>query len=46
VLDVLDAERELLRAREQAKQARADYLMSYYSLLTAMGRMTAGAGTG
>jgi outer membrane protein len=44
VLDVLDAERELLDAKVQAAQAKADYLVAYYNLLAAMGRMTTNPG--
>jgi outer membrane protein len=38
VLDVLDAEQELLDAQVTAQQALGDHISTYYRLLTAMGR--------
>ena len=44
VLDVLDAEQELLDAKVVAQQARGDHISAYYQLLSAMGRFDAGGG--
>ncbi|MGB1027370.1 MAG: TolC family protein, partial [Rhodospirillaceae bacterium] len=41
VLDVLDAEQELLTARVNLVRAKRDVAVSTYELLTALGRMTA-----
>ena len=38
VLDVLDAEQELLEAKVASQQARGDYITAYFRLLAAMGR--------
>lgn len=40
-LDVLDAQQELLSARETLIVARRDRVVSYFALLSAMGRLTA-----
>jgi outer membrane protein len=42
-LDVLDAQQELLNARETLIVAHRDRVVSYFSLLSAMGRLTAQA---
>ena len=39
-LDVLDAQQELLNARETLIVARRDRVVSYFALLSAMGRLT------
>ena len=39
VLDVLDAEQELLEAKVASQQARGDYISAYFRLLSAMGRL-------
>ena len=44
VLDVLDAEQELLSAKVAAQQARGDFITAYFRLLTAMGRFRSGSG--
>ncbi len=44
VLDVLDAEQELLEAKVASQQARGDYITAYFRLLTAMGRFRSGDG--
>lgn len=43
VLDVLDAEQELLNARVNLVRARRDERVAAYQLLSAMGRLTAGS---
>ncbi len=45
VLDVLDAEQELLEAKVALQQARGDYISAYFRLLSAMGRLHASSGT-
>lgn len=42
-LDVLDAQQELLNARETLIVARRDRVVAYFALLSAMGRLTAEA---
>ncbi len=44
VLDVLDAEQELLEAKVALQQARGDYISAYFRLLSAMGRLHASNG--
>lgn len=44
VLDVLDAEQELLGAKVAAQQAKGDYITTYFRLLAAMGRFSGGIG--
>ncbi len=44
VLDVLDAEQELLNARVVSQQARGDYITAYFRLLNALGRFGRGRG--
>ena len=44
LLDVLDAEQELLSAKVLLQQARGDHISAYFKLLTAMGRFRSGAG--
>ncbi len=44
VLDVLDAEQELLGAKVALQQARGDYISTYFRLLSAMGRLQASNG--
>ncbi|MCP4934940.1 MAG: TolC family outer membrane protein [bacterium] len=39
VLDVLDAEQELLEAKVALQQVRGDYINAYFRLLSAMGRL-------
>ena len=42
VLDVLNAEQELLDAKVVSQQARGDYITAYFNLLTAIGRFGGG----
>jgi len=42
ILDVLDAQQELLNARVQLVQAQRDQYVAAYTLLASMGRLTAG----
>ena len=44
VLDVLDAEQELLSAKVLLQQARGDHITAYFRLVTAMGRFRGGSG--